>query len=314
VNVTSPAGCSWTASTNTSWIDVQGSGNGTRNGSVQLSIEANGGAARTGTATIAGHTFTINQGSGCSFAINPASHTVPSASSSVSVDVTAAGSCAWTAASNAAWLTVTDGASGSGPGTVKIEVQANPGAERSGTVTIAGHSLTVVQQSGCSFAVAPDTIPAPAAGLARRVDVTTAGSCEWTATSGAGWIGAAPGGGTGNGGVDLTIAANTGPARTGIVTIAGRAVTVNQESGCVYGLSATAVPMPAGSGSGFVNVTAGAGCPWTAASNAAWITVTGGASGTGDGAVQFAVEANATGAPRNGTMTIAGLTFTVNQQ
>jgi hypothetical protein len=42
--------------------------------------------------------------------------------------------------------------------------------------------------------------------------------------------------------------------------------------------------------------------------------VTGGASGTGDGAVQFAVEANATGAPRNGTMTIAGLTFTVNQQ
>jgi hypothetical protein len=72
--------------------------------------------------------------------------------------------------------------------------------------------------------------------------------------------------------------------------------------------------MPAGSGSGFVNVTAGAGCPWTAASNAAWITVTGGASGTGDGAVQFAVEANATGAPRNGTMTIAGLTFTVNQQ
>ncbi|MGH9308313.1 MAG: BACON domain-containing protein [Vicinamibacterales bacterium] len=45
-----------------------------------------------------------------------------------------------------------------------------------------------------------------------------------------------------------------------------------------------------------------------------WIIVTGGASGTGDGSVQFAVEPNGTGAPRVGTIAIAGLTYTVNQQ
>jgi Putative binding domain, N-terminal len=162
--------------------------------------------------------------------------------------------------------------------------------------------------------VAPDTIAAAAAGTSSHVDVTAAASCTWTASSGAGWIGVTPAGGAGTGGVDLTIAANTGPARSGVVTIAERAVTVNQESGCVYGLSAAGLPVPVGGGNGFVNVTAGGGCPWTAASQVSWITVTAGASGTGDGPVQFAVEANGTGAPRAGTIAIAGLMFTVNQQ
>jgi hypothetical protein len=47
-------------------------------------------------------------------------------------------------------------------------------------------------------------------------------------------------------------------------------------------------------------------------SNDAWITVDSGSSGTGDGVVTFSVGANA-GAPRTGTMTIAGQTFTVAQ-
>ena len=59
-------------------------------------------------------------------------------------------------------------------------------------------------------------------------------------------------------------------------------------------------------------VTATAGCNWSAVSNDAWIHVTSGGTGTGNGTVNYTVDAN-TGAARNGTITIAGQTFTVNQ-
>jgi hypothetical protein len=45
-----------------------------------------------------------------------------------------------------------------------------------------------------------------------------------------------------------------------------------------------------------------------------WITITDGGSGSGGRNVQFAVEPNATGAARSGTLIIAGVTFTLNQQ
>ena len=41
--------------------------------------------------------------------------------------------------------------------------------------------------------------------------------------------------------------------------------------------------------------------------------VTSGASGTGNGTIFYSVGVNSTGSPRIGTITIAGLTFTVNQ-
>jgi len=71
--------------------------------------------------------------------------------------------------------------------------------------------------------------------------------------------------------------------------------------------------VPVGGGTGTVNVTTRAGCTWTAVSNAAWITVTKGATGSGDGAVEFSAAANATGAARSGTITIGGRVFTVDQ-
>ena len=62
------------------------------------------------------------------------------------MNVTAVGgSCSWTAASNAAWITVTSGATGNGNGSVAFAVAANLGASRTGTLTIAGQAFTVTQ-------------------------------------------------------------------------------------------------------------------------------------------------------------------------
>ncbi len=81
---------------------------------------------------------------------------------------------------------------------------------------------------------------------------------------------------------------------------------------CTFSINPTSASYAAGGGTGSVTVTAGAGCDWTAVSNATFITVTSGSSGSGNGTVSYSVSANG-GSSRNGTITIAGQTFTVNQ-
>ena len=68
----------------------------------------------------------------------------------------------------------------------------------------------------------------------------------------------------------------------------------------------------ASGGTGSITVTVEAGCPWTATSGVSWVTITSGASGSGSGAVAYAVASN-TGANRSGTLSIGGKTFTVTQ-
>jgi hypothetical protein len=313
VAVTAGATCSWTSSSNASWISVSG-GNGSGSGTVQLTVGANPGSMRTGTVTIASRTFTVNQGGSCTYSISPSSHNAGAQAGSVTVNVAAADSCTWTATSTSSWLAVVAGAAGSGNGAVQVEVQANTGADRIGGVTIAGQTFTVAQASGCTFAVSPERIGIGASATTGRVDVTTSGNCGWTAVPSATWISVtSSASGTGSGVVNLAFAGNTGPARTGSLTVGGRTVTIAQDAGCTINLSSTAQPAPASGTAGSVNVTTGAGCSWTAVSQVPWIAVTGGASGTGDGAVQFSVDANATGGPRSGTILIGGVTFTINQ-
>jgi hypothetical protein len=79
-----------------------------------------------------------------------------------------------------------------------------------------------------------------------------------------------------------------------------------------YQLSASSQNFGAAGGTGSTNVITNAICGWTAASNDSFIHITSGSSGTGNGTVMYSVDANV-GAARIGTMTIAGLTFTVNQ-
>jgi len=62
VTVTSSSGCPWTAVSNDSWVMVTSGASGAGNGMVGYSVAANISLnARTGTITIAGQTFTVNQ-------------------------------------------------------------------------------------------------------------------------------------------------------------------------------------------------------------------------------------------------------------
>ena len=58
-NISAPMGCTWTALSNASWIVTGSSGSG--NGTINYSVAANTGAARTGTISVGGQLFTVTQ-------------------------------------------------------------------------------------------------------------------------------------------------------------------------------------------------------------------------------------------------------------
>ncbi len=82
---------------------------------------------------------------------------------------------------------------------------------------------------------------------------------------------------------------------------------------CDWSIDPTSDAYAYTAGGGTVDVTAGPGCGWTAVSNDSWITVTGGAAGSGNDTVTYTVDANPTIIARQGTITIGGATFTVDQ-
>jgi serine protease AprX len=151
VNVAAPAGVGWQTFVNDSWITVTSGGSGTGNGTVNYSVAANAGAARTGTMIVAGRIFTITQEApSCTYSIAPTSASYTSAGGTGGVTVTAGAGCAWNAVSNTAWITITSNASGVGNGTVNYSVAVNAGAARNGTMTIAGQTFTVTQAAAAT--------------------------------------------------------------------------------------------------------------------------------------------------------------------
>src|SRR5207244_3081786 len=121
VGVTAANGCTWNATSNSSFIIISGGSSGAGSGTVNYSVAANDGPARTGTLTIAGLTFTVAQdaaSSVCSFSLSQTERSFPINGGSDSVGVLTTNTCNWTAVSNASWITVTSGSSGHGNGAV----------------------------------------------------------------------------------------------------------------------------------------------------------------------------------------------------
>ena len=143
----------------------------------------------------------------------------------------------WTVSGSGAFFTASP-TSGSGNGSVTVNFSANnTGASRTGSLNIAGQTISMTQATACAFTVTPTF------GLlgssAQNVAVTVAaapGGCApntWTASSSVSWITPSPASGSGNGTVTLEIAQNAqgAPARSGNVTVAGRTVAVQQGPG-----------------------------------------------------------------------------------
>ena len=74
----------------------------------------------------------------CAYAVTPPHRDVLWAAGGGQVAVTTGPGCAWTAASESAFLAVAGGAAGTGPGTVRYTVAANAGGPRTGALVGGG--------------------------------------------------------------------------------------------------------------------------------------------------------------------------------
>ena len=312
-------GCNWNASSSASWLTIARGASGTGDGVVSVTAAANSGAERSATVSVGSDTVSVVQAAAnCSYAVAPAGVTIGAAGGPTSVSVNTTSACSWTASSNVSWVAITAGGSGSGSGTVSFSVAANTGAAREGTVVVAGRTVTISQEgTSCAFSLTPSGVSAPASGGTLSTTLNTTAGCAWTASSSDAWLTIVRGSsGTGTAVVEFTVAANAGASRTGTLTIAGIAFVVSQAAAtqsCQFSISPASAAVAASGGNATVNVSSGSGCAWTASSNAPWITIGTGASGSGNGTVTLSVAANTGTSPRDGTVTIAGQTFTVTQ-
>lgn len=166
----------------------------------------------------------------------------------------------------------------------------------------------LLAQSLCDFRVSPTTVSVGAAASTGSitVDVPNPGFCAgWTATSGVVWLkitsvtnSVFPGA------ANFSVEANAGAiARSGVMTVAGKTVTVIQAAAnCSFriGSQTAAYAVTGGTGSFAVQ----ANCAWQAASGNEWITVPNDTKGITDGAVSYTVAANGCVASRSGTITV----------
>jgi hypothetical protein len=315
VQVSSGQGCAWSAMSQTPWITLTSGANGSGSGPVSFSVAPNDSPMRTGTLSIAGHTFTVTQASGCTYSIDPASAAPPSGGGVVDVRVTSGAGCTWNATSNASWISIQSGATGSGTGQVRLQVGANTGPERSGGATIASRPFTVTQGSGCTFALTSTSAAIPATGGPEDVGVVTAAGCAWSISPdpSAPWLHiTSPPNREGEGRVTFNADPNPGPPRTARFTVAGHSFTVEQAGGCSFSIAPTEQLFDVAGGTGTIQVTTSGGCGWQASSPADWITITSGATGNGPGAVNFSVAPNS-GPGRSAMLSVAGQAFTVTQ-
>ena len=154
--------CAWTAATDVPWVTVRPA---TGQGDAALAVvvsENTVATSRSGAIVVndARVRFT-QQAAPCRFNLNTSSAQVGSQGGGLTVLVSAATGCTWTASDDAAWVrTVTT--RGSGSGVAEFAVDPNSGAERSATLAVAGFTVTVTQAAaGGSAPVPPSPPPAP---------------------------------------------------------------------------------------------------------------------------------------------------------
>ncbi len=256
----------------------------------------------------------------CSYSITPTSANIAAAGGSTATSVTAPNGCAWTASSNAAWISITSGSSVSGNGTVNLSVSANTStSQRTGTVTVAGQTFTVTQdgQANCNYSISPMSQSVSADQSNINVSVTAPAECAWTTTNNLAWVYVPPGAsGSGNGTVNLIVSQNSSTgSRSGTVIIAGQNFNITQQgaTGCNYSITPTSYSIDQIGGYGYFEMTAPSNCSWSAVSDVPWLTfVLYPSSSSGNGYLYYSISQNY-GAQRVGTVTIAGLTHKVTQ-
>ncbi|HRH23172.1 MAG TPA: BACON domain-containing carbohydrate-binding protein [Candidatus Magasanikbacteria bacterium] len=309
----------WTVSDNETWLTVSPI-SGSNNGSFTITAsQANTSAsARTGTVTVTGGSLvriiTVTQAAADSLTVTPAISNVGTGAGTINVAVTS--NVSWTVSDDAPWLTVSP-ASGSNNGNFTISYQSNTSASaRTGTVTITGGGITRTVTVNQGFiTVTPATVNvSPGAGTGQTFTVSS--NVSWSVSDDAPWLAASVTNGSNNQTVTISYNANSGAARSGIITITdggiSRTVTVNQGF-----LIATPTPLNVSvvcDSGDILSITSNVS--WTITENLSWISFNPTTGSNSANTAAYCTD-NTTNAIRSGTVTITGggvsQVVTVNQ-
>jgi alpha-D-ribose 1-methylphosphonate 5-triphosphate synthase subunit PhnG len=273
-------GCAWTAATGDGWIHIT-AGSGSSSGTVSYTVDANAGAARTGTITVGGQTYTVSQAQAtpgtCSAVTVLAQPTPPAGVSGV----------------DGMWQTTGITVTAGQPVTVTA---TGTWSDAGVALTAAGNGSSTVTGTNCPLS------GQPLMALIGRIGTTGSpfligAAKSWTpATSGILYL--APQDNW------YTTWNNTGSLSVSVCLAAGGA--------CSYGLDpAISGTLNQTGGSGSFAVTTDGSCSWTPTTTSSWIHITSGA-GPGSATVAYTVDVNLSSA-RTGTIVVGDQSYTVSQ-
>jgi hypothetical protein len=241
VNLTTGAGCNYTATSSMPWLTITSGSSGSGSGAITVVAPANNGTGPlTATLTIGGQTVQVTQASAtCAFTVSPSTANVVAAGGSTAFTITGPAGCSWTASTTSPWITVLGATTGTGNATVTVQAQPNTAGQRTGDITIGGQTVNLVQAAGgCAVTLSGTGANYGAAGGTANITVTTAAGCAYTASSDSPFVTITSGmNGTGSGTVSYTVSALTGTTpRTATITIGGVPFVIQQNTTTMSGL------------------------------------------------------------------------------
>ena len=307
----------WTASTTAPWITLNSSQtNGTGDGTVSYVVSANTTAdSRIGEVYIGDKVHSVNQ-SGYVAQISPAETNLNYSVQTCQVSVAVQAGVSWTSVSNAPWIRVVSGQSGTGNGTTAFAVSANTNLEtRIGTLRIAGQDYTV-NQFGVPTIVTPAITNVPQVGGSFSFTVFALASTTWAATTNAPWVHLLTSPyGTGN--VIMAGFTDSNPSylqRTGIVEVSGaRCVVVQQGvANPVFSINPSNATAVSTGAFGYVVISATPDAPWSARSLTGWLILGAQTNGAGDGMISYVASVNNSIYSRTGTVAFTAPGSAVN--
>ena len=260
----------------------------------------------------------------CSYVLTSDSQSFSHDGGTGTLSVTTDAGCAWTVQGASDWVTLSSGASGTGPGTVTYAVLPNTdAAAREKTLRVATRSYTITQEGRepCAYSIAPEAQRFSDEGGPASVQVTTGSVCTWSAKSTVPWL-TITAGESGRGSGTVTYKAdpnNAADRRSGSLTVATRILTVNQDgedttqpANCQYSVTPVQFTpcMPAIRLA--VSVATQPRCQWTAMASVPWLTLQTGSAGAGPGTIAINVPDNYD-APRDGVVMVRWPTPTAGQ-
>jgi hypothetical protein len=162
--ISTQPGCSWTATSGASWLNVIGGQSGTGSGVISFTVAENYDAPRHGVVMVrwptptAGQNLQVSQ-AGCTYAVSTASISVAASGGTAQFSVIQASdpiicggplqnACRWSAQADVPWITITTSMPQTGDNPVNFTVAANPGpSARTGRITVRD-KVVMITQSG----------------------------------------------------------------------------------------------------------------------------------------------------------------------